>query len=147
MHTHTHIYIIYIIYLPIYLSIYLSIYLYFLVNLHIYVTHHFILLGLNSSALWWLGGMIAWALFVIVVGLLVSRGCVKNVSWSWLSLLQGWGGLWHFMENLYRYGSPFYFATAQSQCLMAIGKVVWALYVIFVRFACQQRVLKNNSWS
>ena len=30
--------------------------------------------------------------------------------------------LWHFLVNLHIYDSPFYFATSQSQCLMAIGR-------------------------
>ena len=41
----------------------------------LYICIYVILLRLNLSILWWLGGMVVWGLCVIVVGLLVSRGC------------------------------------------------------------------------
>ena len=100
---------------------------YFLVNLHIY------------SSLFYLATVqfryvmaiekVVWALCVIVVGLLVSRGCWKRFTTQNISAPRiGVVWLWHFLVNLHIYDSLFYIATVQPQCLMAIGReVVWAL--------------------
>ena len=52
----------------------------------------------------------------IVAGFLVSRGCVKNVSWPSLSLLRGWSSLTMAFTGkfLYIYISSFHHATAQQ---------------------------------
>ena len=42
------------------------------------------LLRLDLSALWRLGGMVIWALCVIVAGLLVSRGCLGRLTMALL---------------------------------------------------------------
>ena len=56
-------------------NIYIYIYNTYVCMIYMYIANHFILLRLNSSALWWWGRMEDWALCVIVAGLLVSRGC------------------------------------------------------------------------
>ena len=94
---------------------------YFVVNLHIY------------SSLFYLATVqfryvmaiekVVWALRVIVVGLLVSRGCWKRFTTQNISAPKmGVVWLWHFLVNLHIYDSPFYIATAQPQCLIAIGR-------------------------
>ena len=48
---------------------------------------------------------------------------INDVSRPWLSPLRGWGSLtMTFLVKLDIYSSPFHLATAQSQCLMVIGK-------------------------
>ena len=64
--------------------------------------HHFTLLWLNRNALRWLGGIVVWAICVVVTGSLVSRVCYKNVSWppGYLCSMDGIVWLLHFLVNL-----------------------------------------------
>ena len=75
----------------------------------------------------------------------LSAKGAKNVSWPWLSPLQGWGSLTRSFLGKFRstYSSPFHLATIQSQCLMMIagGGGLSTLYHS-CRLACQQGVLK-----
>ena len=52
--------------------------------------------------------------------------------------------LWLFLVNAHMYGSPFYLATVQSRCLMAIARYVGLSNPCHsCGFACQKRVLKT----
>ena len=104
------------------------------------MAHHFILLWLTPSALWRLGGVMVWTLCFIAC----QQGVLKTFPGP--GILHSEDGvvwLWHFLVNLHIYGSPFYPAVAQSQCLMTNGRDS-DLSTLFHswRFACQQRLLK-----
>ena len=75
--------------LCIYTYIYLSIYLSLPLSVYIYIIHIYIYIY-SPSALWWLEGMVFWALCVIVAGFLFSRGSAPGylrsedgIVWLW----------------------------------------------------------------
>ena len=51
--------------------------------------------------------------------------------------------IWHFLVNLHVYGSPFYLATAQPHCFIAIERDGGLIILCHCcGFVCQQKVLK-----
>lgn len=75
--------------------------------------------------LWWCEGMVVWIFSVAFVQFYLPEDA-KNVSWARLTLFQRCcslcSSLWHFLINLHIYRSIFCLATAQSQCLILIGR-------------------------
>ena len=48
-----------------------------------------------------------------IVAVFLSAEGAKNVSWSWLSPLCGWGSVTMTFTGKFVYGSPFHIATVQ----------------------------------
>ena len=68
----------------------------------------------------------------------------KNVFWIWLSPFRGWSSLIMTFLGKFGYSSLFYLVTAQSQCLMGIGRDRGLSTLCHsCGFSCQQRVLKT----
>ena len=64
-------------------------------------------------------------LYILYISMLYICVYIYIISSPLLSSLRGWDSLtvwlWYLLVNLDIYSSPFYLATAQSQCLMVIG--------------------------
>ena len=88
-----------------------------------HMAHHFILLWLNPFDLRLDMGMVVWALCVMVAGLLVRRGCAKNVSFHTEN-----GVVWlcHLVVNLYIHNVIcIYFYIWVFCCIIRFWSIEW----------------------
>ena len=108
------------------------------------MARHFISLWLNPFDLWvdskgwWLENSVS-KLWVCL-----SAGGVKTVSWSCISLLRGWGSLWHLLVNFYMW---FTISSCYGSIPLTLGLIerIGGLSTLChsCRFACQHRVTKT----
>ena len=108
------------------------------------MARHFISLWLNPFDLWvdskgwWFENSVS-KLWVCL-----SAGGVKTVSWSCISLLRGWGSLWHLLVNFYMW---FTISSCYGSIPLTLGLIerIGGLSTLChsCRFACQHRVIKT----
>ena len=79
---------------------------------------------------------------VFIKGFLIDLEFFLQIIFLIIRIILVW--LQHFLVNLHIYGSTFYLAPAQSQCLMAVARDSGLSTLCHsCGFACQQRALKT----
>ena len=114
----------------------------------VYMAHHFILLRLNPFCLrvdregWWSDHSISWLRDSL------SEEGAKNISWPWLSPLQGWSSLTMTFTGKFVYmAHHFILLQLNPFCLMIDREGLWLQYSICrLHISLSGEGAKNVSW-
>ena len=109
------------------------------------MAHHFILLRLNQFDLrvdrkaWWFEHSMLW------LQVCLSAESAKNVSWRWLSPLQGWGGLAMTFSGKFVYMTHHFILLCLNPFGLRFDREEWWFdhSMSLLRVAIQQRVPKT----